>query len=73
LRGRVAVRGIQGAHISIMLVDAPAEIPRSRFVYRGPYRRQVRRDVVLEAALADVAQQFLKTRNPHHTRAAERP
>ena len=34
--------------------------------------RQVGGHVMLEAVLADVAQQFLQLRNAHHARAAER-
>ena len=55
--------GSGGLHYCCCVVHLPAEIPRRGLVHRRAGLAQVGRHVVLEAVLADVAQQLLQLRN----------
>ena len=52
-------------------LHTPAQVPRGGFAH-GRLPRRVRRHVVLETVLADVAQQPLQVRDPHHARRRRR-
>src|SRR5262245_47707347 len=54
-----------------MIRDGPVEIARGGLLYGTGYRGHVRRDVVLEAVFADVAEEFLEVVDLDHARAAE--
>src|ERR1700759_5578731 len=55
----------------LMTIHLPAQVLACRLIDRTRRVREVRRDVVLEAALADVVQELLKVGDLAHTRAAE--
>src|SRR5208282_553557 len=59
------------ASLRLVGVHIPAEISRGGFMHHRRNTGKIRGDVVLEALLADVAQQLLQSRNLHHTRAAK--
>src|SRR5215471_4000143 len=60
------------AAASIVRFDPPAKVSCGGFVHGSIHGCQIGRDVVFEAALADIVQQLLKPRNAHHARTAER-
>src|ERR1700761_1864648 len=55
----------------LMIMHVPAEITRGGFVDGACYGGEVGGDVVLESALADVAQELLHLRNFDDARATE--
>src|SRR5580698_3856980 len=54
-----------------MRVNVPAEIASGSFMNGGGYRGEIRGDVMFEAVLADVAEQFLEMRNFYYACSAE--
>ena len=55
-----------------MLKHAPTQVARGSFVHGRRYLRQVGRDVMLKAALANIPQEFLQLWNADHSGTAER-
>src|ERR1019366_10306514 len=71
--GNDAHGGLRAGHAQPLRVAvyAPAQIACGGFLDRGGYGRQVGGYVVLEAALADVAEQLLQPGDAHHAGAAK--